>query len=157
MTDCTDKSVEKKKTIKSDSYMFVVRNYTHDDIERIQSIAPPFRVMFEEEIGRKKKTPHLQGTIWHMFGEQFTMRTAEDLLGGRAGFVVCWAIDGSFLYCMKERRWWCNVYDTAVARRYMSHARKLSDCTEWLRQAAVEALYGYDTKTLHRSFDIHRL
>lgn len=94
-------------------WVFTLNNYTNEDIRTILFVFQTFIYVFQEEIGEKKKTPHLQGMV--IFPKK--LRPFTLTLDRR----ICWEkMKGTpaqaILYCMKEdtrkkngRFWYKNI------------------------------------------------
>jgi len=80
------------------NWIFVLNNYTDNEIEVINNIDCRYCI-FGKEIG-ENGTPHLQGTI--VFKSQIVFSSVKSKLPDRCHIEPCKMLDESIKYCMKD-------------------------------------------------------
>ena len=119
----------------SAAWCFTLNNYTDEDVDRLCRLPPPYCCLFGKEVAPSTGTPHLQGMLWHANDVRFRMKTAQNMLGGRAHLLACRDFEASMGYCVKEGDAYSNCYDPAALRSIVSAAAALSKCNYWLSAA----------------------
>ena len=100
----------------SAAWCFTINNYTEEDVGRLLALPPPYCCLFGKEEAPTTGTKHLQGLLWHEDGVRFRMKTAENMLGGRAYLTACKDFEAAQGYCVKEGDVYSNCYDVVALR-----------------------------------------
>ena len=129
-------------TVRAESYVFTINNYTIEDVKRLVSLKEPWYVLFGKEVGASG-TPHLQGVLWREDDVRFRRSQGEKLLGGRAYLdpVKDWL--ESVGYCLKDGDWWCNYASKEEILRVqeiVKDAKSIAPKTRWLAVTLFNAL-----------------
>ena len=97
------KEYEKAKRAQKKYWFLTLNNYSKEHLQHIKNMADDHcdRYAFQEELGEKTKTPHIQGCFSFIGkGKRFT--EVKELFGNKCYLAVVRNIEGAFKYCCKE-------------------------------------------------------
>lgn len=83
----------------SQVWVFTWNNYTLKDEQKLQNSSYRY-LLYGREVGKKTKTPHLQGVI--VFKKKLKGTEIVKIYGNKAHWEPCKSLDASKNYCKKE-------------------------------------------------------
>lgn len=156
-----NKTVPTKRDTKQRSYRFTLNNYKENDaahLEQAFMIIGAKKFVFQEEIGKKTKTPHLQGCVF--FKNAIAFSTMKKINNRIAWYDLDYP-KKAIAYCLKSDtrkplggRWYYGIDPIDYEDKPLIPKMNYYDWLAWMRKKMAEECEAQMTEDAKRFNDI---